>query len=157
MTIQHASQLLFTSAHPLTTEFDLKFIECSDHVLVVSVVTPQSYASHVGAGHAHSSFTTLFLDTVMGSCVLGELDRLQPIATVNLSINHLERPEIGKVIVCRARFNGQVNDVAHVSSDLVYEENGALVATGSGTFMIGTRGRPLGETAPGKAGQGENR
>lgn len=147
MTVQHASQLLFSSAHPLTTEFDLKFIECADHVLAVSVLAPQSYAGSKDDGLVHSSFTTLFLDTVMGSCVLGELDQLQPIATVNLSVNHVQRPTINDVIVCRARFNGQIHDVAHVSCDLVRQTDNALLATGSGTFMIGTRGRPLGENS----------
>ncbi len=154
MTMQHPSQWLFTSKHPLMSSMDIVFDSVDGHVLSVTVTTPQVFAREVGGGIAHTGFTTLFMDTVMGAAVLGELKVMQPIATVKLTTNHLRSAKIGESLVCKARYDGESSDIAYVSGEVYSLADDSLVATAVGSFMIGTTTRPLAEkTAPEPAGE----
>ena len=145
MNAPHPAQLLFTSKHPLTSALDMKFIGVTDHVLTVTVTAPESFADSGGA-QVHSGFSTLFLDTVMGSCVLGELDTFQPIATIKLTCNHLRQPKVGEKLVCKARHEGMEDSVAFVRGEIFSEKGEELISQAIGSFMIGTRARPLEES-----------
>jgi len=143
MNIQHPSQLLFTSKHPLTSDLDITYLDCIDHVLTISVAGSEKFADAEGSNVTHTSFSTLILDTVMGGCVLGELEKMQAIATIKLSVNHLRPAFVGEVMVCKAHYDGVVDDVAHITAQLISQKDGSLIASAVGTFMIGTRSRPL--------------
>lgn len=144
--IDHPAKILFTSQHPLTSKFDLIFISSADSKLVVTITTPQEFATGTN-GEAHTAFATLILDTVMGSSVIGEMGELQPIATIKLTTDHIRQPKIGEKIVCTARYDGEVEEIAYVNGEVRSVDDDSLIATAIGTFMIGTRTRPLGETA----------
>ena len=140
----HPAQLLFTEKHPLTAELDMKFIPESEHVLRVEVVAPRSFADHTGK-NVHSGFATLILDTVLGSCAIGNLEKMQPIATIKLTCNHLRRIGVGTPLYCRAIWNGEENTISHISGEIRRIEDDTLMSTALGTFMVGTASRPLSE------------
>jgi len=144
MLSDHPAQVLFTSQHPLTANFDLKFISSNDQVLVVTITTPQDFAT-ANSEDAHTGFSTLMLDTVMGSSVFGEMKTMQPIATIKLTTDHIRQAKIGEKIVCTARFDGEIEEIAYVSAEIRSQADDNLIATALGTFMIGTRNRPLGD------------
>ena len=146
MTIEHPAKVLFTSQHPLTSEFDLEFVGWEDHLLTVTVTAPQSFATTKNSKEAHTGFTTIILDTVMGSSVFGEMDKIQPIATIKLNTDHIRPAMIGEKIVCAARYDSEVEEIAYVSAEVRSQQDNSLIATALGTFMIGTRARPLGGT-----------
>lgn len=145
MNAPHPAQLLFTSKHPLTSALDMKFIGVTDHVLTVTVTAPQAFAD-TGEVEVHSGFSTLFLDTVMGSCVLGELEVFQPIATIKLTCNHLRQARVGEKLACKAHFEGIEESVAFVRGEVFSEKTDELISQAIGSFMIGTRARPLEES-----------
>lgn len=144
MTLQHPSQFLFSSSHPFTTEFDVEFLSYVKGELSVSVETSAKYADAGAPTEAHTSFSSLVLDTAMGCCVLGELETFVPIATLSLNINHHRRPKMGERLICRAVYHGRSGDVSNVTAEMTGNLDNSIVATGIGTFMIGTRSRPVG-------------
>ena len=150
MADKHPAQILFTDKHPLTAALDMKFEGVIDHTLTVSLKAPASFADQDGE-HTHTGFTTLFLDTVMGSCVLGEIINPQSIATIKLTTNHIERPKIGEQLACEATFDREENEIAYVSGRVFTStEKGderKLIATAIGTFMVGTATKSIREKA----------
>lgn len=141
---KHPAQILFTDKHPLTAILNIKFEGVVEQTLTVTVNAPKSFADQDEI-HTHSGFSTLFLDTVMGSCVLGEIENPSAIATIKLTANHLGRAKIGENLVCRAKFDGQENEIAYVSATLVAGGTERLIATAIGTFMVGTATRSIRE------------
>lgn len=150
---RHPAQILFTDAHPLTAALNMRFEGVVDHTLTVTLKAPQSFAD-VDGTHTHSGFTTLFLDTVMGSCVLGEIENPKSIATIKLTTNHIERPRVGEPLICRATLEGEAHEIAYVTGRVsARKEDGSerLIATAVGTFMIGTATKSIREKSQGDA------
>lgn len=142
MEVKHPAQLLFSDKHPLTDILKMQFEVGERGTLSVWLQASDQFADVDGA-HTHTGFTTLFLDTVMGACAIGELKKPQPIATVKLNCNHLSRLKIGEEAWCHATYDGEENSLAFVSAKVVAGEEKRLVATAIGTFMIGTAAKPL--------------
>lgn len=142
--VTHPAQVLFTDAHPLTAALNMKFEGVIDHTLTVTLKAPKSFADQ-SRTYTHTGFTTLFLDTVMGSCVLGEIENPQTIATIKLTTNHFERPKIGEQLVCEAMFETERNEIAYVSGKVFAGEEKRLIATAIGTFMVGTATKSIRE------------
>lgn len=141
---KHPAQVLFTDAHPLTAALNMKFEGVIDRTLTVTLKAPSSFADRDGI-HTHSAFSTLFLDTVMGSCVLGEIENPQTIATIKLTTNHIERPKIGESLICHATLDSEANEIAYVSGKVFAGSEKRLIATAIGTFMIGTATKSIRE------------
>jgi len=144
MTPVHPAQLLFTEEHPLTAALDMSFHPLEDKVLDVAVSAPESFAD-ADNKHVHTGFNTLLLDTVMGCCAIGELKKPQPIATIKLTTNHLQRLLVGEKAVCRATYEGEENEIAYVSGRIFAGPEKRLIAHAVGTFMIGTTTKSIRE------------
>ncbi len=91
-------------------------------------------------GRVHSSLLTIILDSMLGITVFTALEKLAPIATVNLRTDYLATPEAGKRAVCSATCIDISNEIARVNGELRLEDNNELLAVASGAFMVGTRG-----------------
>lgn len=141
MTPSHPAQILFSAEHPLTKSLDIKFQGVVERTLSVTVSAPESFADLDGT-HVHTGFNTLLLDTVMGSCVLGEMAELKTIATIKLTCNHLKQMKVGDAIICEAHFDGEENEIAYVTGRIFAGTKKELIATAIGTFMIGTTSKP---------------
>jgi acyl-coenzyme A thioesterase PaaI-like protein len=141
---KHPAQILFTDKHPLTAALNMKFEGVIDHTLTVTLKAPASFADQDGE-HTHTGFTTLFLDTVMGSCVLGEMSNPQTIATIKLTTNHIERACVGEAIICQATYDSEHNEIAYVSGKVFAGDERRLIASAIGTFMIGTATKSIRE------------
>jgi len=140
---KHPAEYLFSSQHPLTSYLDITFVGQSDGVLTARLKAPTRFAVD-GEGNLHGGLATLVIDTVFGAAVLGSLEKIQPIATTGLTVQHLRGARAGEALTCEARLDGIANDIAHVSGRLFATDDGEVVSAGSGTFMIGTRSKPLG-------------
>ncbi len=138
----HPAQLLFTDKHPLTAVMNMKFHAAVGKTLKVEVDAPASFAD-ADETYVHVGFHTLFLDTVMGSAAIGELEKPQPIATVKLACNHLQAAGISERIICTATVNGEANSICYVSGEIRSMDTDALLSTAIATFMIGTASKPL--------------
>ena len=91
-------------------------------------------------GMVHSGLITIILDSILGVTVFTALDRMTPIATVNLRTDCLAKAPAGARAVCTAKCVYLEADIARVEGELRLETGDALLATGAGAFMIGTRG-----------------
>lgn len=141
---KHPAQLLFTDAHPLTAALKITFEGVVDRTLTVTLKAPESFADQDGI-HTHTGFTTLMLDTVMGSCVLGEMSNPQTIATIKLTTNHITRAVVGEPVICKATYDGERNEIAYVTGKVFAGDEEHLIATAIGTFMIGTATKSIRE------------
>jgi acyl-coenzyme A thioesterase PaaI-like protein len=138
----HPAERFFSSAHPLSTYLSVTFEGVENGVLTVSFTAPPQFV--VDGETIHSGLATLILDTAMGGAVMGSLDKIQPIATTGLTVQHMRRPRSGERLRCKARVEGIHSEMAHVSGSLLAGDSGEILSTATGTFMIGTRAKPLG-------------
>ena len=140
----HPAQILFTEKHPLTAALNMKFHFEDPKHLRVDVAAPAEFADRDGI-HVHSGFATLLLDTVLGSCAIGKLEEMKPIATMKLSCNHVRRIQVGEEVQCRATWLGEENTVSFINGDIMRIADETVLSTAVGSFMVGTASRPLSE------------
>ena len=74
---------------------------------------------------------------------MGWLDVIRPIATTGLTVQHLRRAKAGDNLICRVSKVGIHADIAHVTGQLLTAD-GEVLSIATGTFMTGTRAKPLG-------------
>ena len=99
---------------------------------IVMEMTPTEI--FVNDGHVHPGLMTIILDTIMGIATWTMLDEFMPLATINLQTDTYAHALPGKTIVCE----GSADDVSIVRGRAT-SEDGTLLATTAGTFMVGTR------------------
>ena len=144
MSETHPAERFFSANHPVSRVLDMTFEGVENRVLTVSLSAPPAFATDDKTNVCHSGLATLVLDTVMGGTVMGEMAVIQPIATAGLTAQHLRRPKVAERLLCEARYEGEHEDIAHVSGRLIAAETGEILSTATGAFMIGTRSKPLG-------------
>lgn len=125
----------FTKEHPLFTEMDPKALRAGRGELAIQLTPTERFLDE---GRIHPGLMTILLDTVMGFATWTGLDTFMPLATINLQTDTYDTAVPGKVIVCEAILEGIRDDVSIVRGK-VTSEDGTLLATGAGTFMVGTR------------------
>lgn len=135
----HPARMFFSTSHPLLSALDFEFLRTDRKCVEVRVQAPKQFSRE--DGRAHSGFATLVLDTVMGGTVMGSLEKLMPLATINLATHHLAPFEVGDWLRCSAHLVSMCHDVGVVDGVLELENKAGLqkVALSQGSFMIGTR------------------
>lgn len=93
-------------------------------------------------GVLHGGALTALIDACSGASVFAALTRWQPIATLDLRIDHLRPAEVGRDVVCRAHCYQLTRHVAFTRAVAFHDDEASPVATSMGTFMIGTRRGP---------------
>ena len=79
----------------------------------------------------------------MGGSVMGSLDKIQPIATINLTTQHSHRALLDEAIMCSAQVERIEDQVAIVTGRVTRAHNEEVLANAVGSFMIATRTSPL--------------
>jgi acyl-coenzyme A thioesterase PaaI-like protein len=138
------AERFFTSQHLVNAFLKIRYRGIEGNTLTVDLIGAPEFVIDAESGTLHTGFATLALDTVMGGAVIGTMEKIQPIATAGLTAQHMRRPRSGERLVCRATCEGFHGDVAHITGVLASAETGETLATAAGTFMIGTRAKPLG-------------
>jgi len=139
----HPATIFFSSEHPLFSLFDVEFVETQPTLLSMKFVAQQEFVDCGTTKKLHSGYCSLILDSVMGGAVMGSLDKIQPIATVNFSIQHIRRPVLGEILLCSAKVMGLENQIAVVNGTVSCVKTDQILASAVGSFMIGTRAQPL--------------
>lgn len=140
----HPAQLLFTEKHPLTASLKMEFEVPRKGELWVHVPAPESFAD-ADSNLVHTGFNSLFLDTVMGSCAIGELINIEPIATIKLNCHHLGRAKVGEKLTCKAIHDGTENQVIYVRGEIIRSDSEEIISHAIGTFMSGTATKSIRE------------
>ena len=141
---QHPAEFLFSEQHPLTASMKMKFIPIGENGLRVELNAPESFADQ-GGSQTHTGFATLLLDTVLGSCAIGKLEQMKPIATIKLTCNHLNKIPVRDPIYCLAEWKGEEKSVSYVTGEVRQQSDDKVLSTAIGTFMVGTASSPLEE------------
>ena len=124
--------------HSLFQTLDLKPLLIGRNKATFSVYLPDAFCD--GDGNIHGSLLTIIMDSIFGLAAFTALDELKPIATVNLRSDYVADIAPGGRVICEAECIKLRGDIAHVAGKITDEASGELIATGSGAFMIGTRG-----------------
>lgn len=103
-----------------------------------SVYLPDDFRN--ADGKIHGGLLSIIMDSIFGLAAFTALEELKPIATINLRTDYVTNVTPGRRVSCAAECRKLKGDVAYVSGDLIDEESAALIATGAGAFMVGTRG-----------------
>lgn len=141
---KHPLELFFSSQHPLSRYLSVRVTEASGGVVAVATEVSENFVSDPESGEVHSGFATLVIDSVFGGAVMGGIEKLQPIATTGLTVQHMRRARRGEKLVCNARLEGIYHGIAYVAGNLAVADSGEVLSTAIGTFMVGTRSKPLG-------------
>jgi len=124
--------------HSLFVSLDIRPVLIGEGKSMFSMTLPEDFSD--ASGKIHSGALSLIMDSILGMTVYTALDSLKPIATINLRADYLEDVKPGVRLVCSAQCDKLRDEVAFISGTLTEEASGALLATGSGAFMVGTRG-----------------
>lgn len=133
-----AARDFLTHEHSLFRSLDLNPILIGKGKATFSMAMPPAFAGP--DGKVHGGLYTIILDSIFGLAVFTALEEVKPIATINLRTDHIGAASTGARAVCAAECERISGDVAYVSGRLTLENGGALIATGAGAFMIGTKG-----------------
>ncbi len=126
-----------THEHSLFRSLNLEPILIGKGRATFAVDLPASFADADGA--VHGSLMTIIMDSIFGLSVFTALEQMKPIATINLRADYIATASAGIRVVCTSECNEIHGDVAYVSGDVKTKQDNTLLATGTGTFMVGTR------------------
>lgn len=127
-----------THEHSLFKSLNLEPMLIGKGRATFAVDLPENFASAEGV--IHGGLMTIIMDSIFGLTVFTALEELKPIATINLRTDYIADADPGARVICTAACEHIRGDVAHVSGDIKSHESNVLLATGSGAFMVGTRG-----------------
>ena len=125
----------FTKEHPLFTQMAPKALRVGRGEIVIQVTPTETF---LDGGDIHPGLMTILLDTVMGMATWSDLDEFKPLATINLQTDVFCHALPGQHVVIEAICEGVMDDVSIVRGKAT-SGDGTLLATGAGTFMVGTR------------------
>ena len=126
-----------THEHSLFRTLNLEPLLIGKGKATFAVDLPENFA---GANDAiHGGLLTIIMDSIFGLCVFTALDKLKPIATINLRSDYLADAEPGERVICDADCVQIIDEVAFVTGKVTVKDTGRLLASGSGAFMVGTR------------------
>ncbi|GGY39772.1 PaaI family thioesterase [Parvularcula lutaonensis] len=128
-------QAAFTKEHPLFSELAPKPLRVGRGEIAVRVTPSERF---LDGDTIHPGLMTILLDTIMGMATWSDLETFQPLATINLQTDTYTHAKPGENIVCEAICEGIMDDVSIVRGKAT-SEDGTLLATAAGTFMVGTR------------------
>jgi acyl-coenzyme A thioesterase PaaI-like protein len=128
-------QAAFTQEHPLFSELAPKALRVGRGEMKIRLTPSETF---LDGADINPGLMTVILDTVMGMVTWTNLDRFQPLATINLQTDTFSHAKAGTNIICEAICEGIMDDVSIVRGRAV-SEDGTLLATAAGTFMVGTR------------------
>ena len=123
--------------HSLFKSLNLEPLLIGKGKATFAVDLPEAFSDN--AGYIHGGLYTTIMDSIFGMTVFTALEKVQPIATINLRSDYLQKVEPGTRAVCAAECTEIVNNIAYVYGDLQSKTSGQRLAFGSGTFMVGTR------------------
>ena len=126
-----------THEHSLFTTLNIEPVLIGRGKATFAVDLPAAFADADGC--VHGGLLTLIIDSIFGISVFTALDEFKTIATVSLHTEYLDEVAPGARALCAAECIAIRGDIAHVSGDLRAEDTGKLLASGAGTFLIGTR------------------
>ena len=94
-------------------------------------------------GCVHGGVVTTLLDSVGGLCVFAQLQRMQPVATLDLRIDYLKPATLRSHLIAEARVERMTRTVAFVSGVAYQDRPESPIARATASFFLeGAGARP---------------
>lgn len=130
---------MLTHEHSLFRSLGLKPVLIGRGKATFALDAPADFGD--GSGAVHGGLMTIVMDSIFGLTVFTALDEIKPIATINLRTDYLGEVAAGARVVCACECVDIRDEVAFVAGRITREDDGRLIATGAGAFMVGVRGQ----------------
>ncbi|WP_096199228.1 PaaI family thioesterase [Bacillus sp. FJAT-45350] len=117
------------------TQMSSLYLENGDYEIVIPI---QPVIKNV-VNMAHGGITATLIDTAMGSLVSKKLPSDQAVVTSEINIHYI-KPGVGDYLRCVATLLNQGKRLC-VTEAKVYSDEGKIVASGSGSFVIINKNR----------------
>ena len=92
-------------------------------------------AGHPESGILHGGAIATLVDTACGMAVFLAMRQPEPIATLDLRIDHIRAPTLGSDVLCRAHCYRVAREIAFVEAEVIEANTMALVARSIGSFI----------------------
>ncbi|MEO1659298.1 MAG: PaaI family thioesterase [Pseudomonadota bacterium] len=135
LTVFEGMRKTFKNEHPLFGGLNPRPVSASRGKLVVELTPSEDFLHD---GEIHPGLMTIILDTILGASVWSVLENFTPIATINLQTDTQNHARPGTVITCEAICEEVCDDIA-IAHGRATSEDGTLLSTAAGTFIVGTR------------------
>lgn len=129
----------FTSDHGLFKAMQLEILHADKEYVEASIPFNKQFELIKGNGLSNG-IQTAVMDSLFGMVVLIALERPIPIATIDLRMEFVHDAVQDDDLICRAECYATTDEVAYARGTVISKNTNQLLASGSGTFMLDTRG-----------------
>jgi uncharacterized protein (TIGR00369 family) len=95
-------------------------------------------------GVLHGGAITALLDATCGAAVYSALEKIGPVATLDLRIDYLKPATSQRDVLAKAHCVKVTRNVAFVRAVAYHDDENDAIAAATGTFMLSTRGASAG-------------
>lgn len=104
----------------------------------------EKYSDSLENGSLHSSAIATAIDGALGYAVMRHLGRPTSIATVNLRVDHINKPEPGMSVVIHANCSQHTESFMYVDAEVFQTGSSVICSKAIGIFKTNTPGPALG-------------
>jgi len=134
---------------PHVRELGVDVTEVGRGFMTVSLEWQERLVGNPDTGVLHGGVITVLIDTASGLAIYTALDRLVPVATLDLRIDYLKPATPRRTLFARAECYKLTRNVAFTRA-VAYHDPDDPVAHSAGTFMLSTAGAQIASGARGK-------
>ncbi|MBE7449363.1 MAG: PaaI family thioesterase [Kofleriaceae bacterium] len=128
----------FSENVPHNRALGLVVVDIGDGAALIRLPYDPRLVGNPETGVLHGGPITALLDACSGAAVFAALERMQPIATLDLRIDYLRPAEPGRDVTARATCYHTSKNVGFTRAVAFHDREDEPIATSTGTFMLGT-------------------
>ncbi len=135
---------MFAESHPGFQEYRFEIIDVSEGKASMRLPYNERFVGDRSTGSIHGGIITLLMDTVGGLCAMSAIQKMAPLATLDLRMDYLRPTTKGLNILAEVECYHLTSSAAFVRG-IAYEESEAkeAVAHMAAAFMLNTKGPDL--------------
>ena len=145
------NQRVFSGLIPHMDVLGMEIVEAMNGVAVIRLPWRPELVGNPETGVLHGGVVTTLIDTVAGLAAITGLAQPEPVATLDLRIDHLKPATPKGDLIARAECYRLTSRIAFVRATAYQDDPEDLVASSVSTFMLTKRLGPIATvTPPGK-------
>jgi uncharacterized protein (TIGR00369 family) len=138
-----------TEASPHMREIGVRVVSAEPGRLTFRLDYRPEFVGHPDTGVLHGGAVTVLLDSVSGLAAASALDRLVPLATLDLRIDYLRPATPGQAVLAQAHCFKVTRSIAFTRAFAYQDDPEDPIAHCTGSFMLATAGETLAAPALG--------
>lgn len=135
---------MFAEGHPGFQEYRFEIVDVSKGKASMRLPYNERFVGDRSTGSLHGGIITLLMDTVGGLCAMSAIQKMSPLATLDLRMDYLRPTTKGVNIIAEVECYHMTSSAAFVRG-IAYEESPEreAVAHMAAAFMLNTKGPNL--------------